>query len=118
MLYSIMEAYPSDVLNVSLVNIADALTTTAVEQSLSYALVALWALGITSFFLYTDNTITMNEDGHWKPVGSYYDCATYTSHLLYEQKYPSGKKAWRYMGKKGYLYPKGREVALYGSQLS
>jgi len=48
-------------------------------------------------------TIPSNEK--WAPVGTYKDS------ILYEQTYPSGKKAWRYMDEAGYKhYPRRREI--------
>ncbi len=99
-------------------------TTTNLEDMMTYLFMCLWILCLVSFIISSCNEHAVpapapvpvnNDETNWDPVGTYHDSPTHTTHLLYRHR---ETRVWRYKSKHGYMFPKGRDLSLYGTRLT
>ena len=110
-------------------------TTATLENVMTYLFMSLWILGLVSFIISSCNehaaptpdvhaapaapdpnvTTGTDDDKNWDPIGTYHDSPTHTTHLLYRHRHT---RVWRYKSKNGYMFPKGRDLSLYGTRLT
>jgi len=103
-------------------------TTATFENVMTYLFMSMWIIGLVSFCINSCNEPTVpdpdanvttadndDEEKYWDPVGTFHDSPTHTTHLLYRHRHT---RVWRYKSRNGYIFPKGRDLSLYGIRLT